>query len=244
MALSQRHWPRHCERRPRKGHQRRQHHVLDHAARPSPGRASDRCALRKSADAKRVGALPQWRHARLSDRHLVTVKDHRQGPEDIDAMATESELRHDAGLLRLSAHGSARTRSDLRYTLRHFPDKMTIRTVAQMPTLHKWLQRPEKNSSRSRASHCSAAYIEMPRGHSFLDNVDEPMPCRSLSLDGQPQPPCFVTMHMGRPICSSPHASTWEHSLTAAVAPAVSTYAYSTYMPPTKAARTDTAMTI
>ena len=46
--------------------------------------------------------------------------------------------------IRLSAHGSARTRSDLRCTLRHFPDKMTTRTMAQMPTLHEWLQRPEK----------------------------------------------------------------------------------------------------
>lgn len=36
--------------------------------------------------------------------------------------------------------GSARTRSDLKYTLRHFPDQITIRVMARATRLDEWLE--------------------------------------------------------------------------------------------------------
>ena len=43
--------------------------------------------------------------------------------------------------MRVGALGSARTRSDLMYTLRHFPDQMTIRAMSCTKRLDEWLQR-------------------------------------------------------------------------------------------------------
>lgn len=42
--------------------------------------------------------------------------------------------------MRVGAIGSARTRGALRYTLRHFPDKMTIRAMSRTSMLDEWLQ--------------------------------------------------------------------------------------------------------
>ena len=42
--------------------------------------------------------------------------------------------------LKVGAIGSASTRSDLVYTLRHFPDQMTIRAMYRTPRLQEWLQ--------------------------------------------------------------------------------------------------------
>lgn len=44
--------------------------------------------------------------------------------------------------MRVGALGSTSTRSHLLYTLRHFPDQMTIRAMSRTPRLHEWLQRP------------------------------------------------------------------------------------------------------
>lgn len=46
--------------------------------------------------------------------------------------------------MRVGALGSARTRSDLVYTLRHFPDKMTIRAMSRTLRLGEWLQHSAK----------------------------------------------------------------------------------------------------
>ncbi len=50
----------------------------------------------------------------------------------VDALALFDEMR-------IGALGSARTRSDLMYTLRHFPDKMTIRAMSRTSMLDEWL---------------------------------------------------------------------------------------------------------
>jgi hypothetical protein len=49
--------------------------------------------------------------------------------------------------LRIGALGSKRTRSELQYTLRHFPDERTIRAMARTPQLGEWL-RPDRGGSK------------------------------------------------------------------------------------------------
>ncbi len=44
--------------------------------------------------------------------------------------------------IRIRAIGSAGTRSDLRYTLRHFPDKTTIRAMSYSSSIQEWLRLP------------------------------------------------------------------------------------------------------
>ena len=44
--------------------------------------------------------------------------------------------------MRASALGSASTRSHLMYTLRHFPDQMTIRTMSRSSSMQEWLHLP------------------------------------------------------------------------------------------------------
>lgn len=44
--------------------------------------------------------------------------------------------------MRVGALGSASTRSDLVYTLRHFPDKMTIRVMSRSSSMQEWLHLP------------------------------------------------------------------------------------------------------
>jgi hypothetical protein len=46
--------------------------------------------------------------------------------------------------MRASALGSASTRSHLIYTLRHFPDQMTIGVMSRTSRLQEWLQQPEE----------------------------------------------------------------------------------------------------
>ena len=47
--------------------------------------------------------------------------------------------------MRAGGLGSVRTRNDLVYTLRHYPDRMTIRTMSRAATLSAWLERPSEN---------------------------------------------------------------------------------------------------
>ena len=44
--------------------------------------------------------------------------------------------------MRASALGSASTRSHLMYTLRHFPDQMTIRAMSRSSSMQEWLHLP------------------------------------------------------------------------------------------------------
>ena len=44
--------------------------------------------------------------------------------------------------MRGNALGSASTRSHLMYTLRHFPDKMTIRAMSRSSSMQEWLHLP------------------------------------------------------------------------------------------------------
>jgi hypothetical protein len=58
-------------------------------------------------------------------------------PEWTTALVDALELFNE---MRVGALGSARTRSDLMYTLRHFPDQMTIRAMSRTLMLDEWLQ--------------------------------------------------------------------------------------------------------
>ena len=44
--------------------------------------------------------------------------------------------------VRMGALGSATTRSDLRYTLRHCPDRTTVRAMSCTSSIQEWLRRP------------------------------------------------------------------------------------------------------
>ena len=44
--------------------------------------------------------------------------------------------------MRARALGSVSTRSHLMYTLRHFPDKMTIRAMSRSSSMREWLHLP------------------------------------------------------------------------------------------------------
>lgn len=60
-------------------------------------------------------------------------------PDWTTALLDALELFHE---LRVGAIGSARTRSDVRYALRHFPDKMTMRAMSRTSSIQEWLSLP------------------------------------------------------------------------------------------------------
>jgi hypothetical protein len=85
----------------------------------------------------------------------------------VDALALFDEMR-------IGAHGSARTRSDLMYTLRHFPDQMTIRTMSRTSRLHEWVQQPvERERPANPPSPVPQAHFGIAGRAVLTDSLDD-----------------------------------------------------------------------